>query len=142
MIPQVPGVVYVNEALQKLVFDELEQHCNAGGYGGFLPAVKQIGNVAALPGIVKYSIGPFIFPLRHTLPLTLLSGLPDTHSGYGFAIGNVAAFDMDNPESVVSPGGVGFDINCGVVSHPPSDSSLTFLRDFSEPISPRQMSVQ
>ena len=40
--------------------------------------------------------------------------LPDVHSGYGFAIGNVAAFDMDDPESVVSPGGVGFDINCGV----------------------------
>lgn len=33
---------------------------------------------------------------------------------YGFAIGNVAAFDMDNPDAVVSPGGVGFDINCGV----------------------------
>ena len=45
----------------------------------------------------------------------LSKGLPDTHSGYGFAIGNVAAFDMNNPESVVSPGGVGFDINCGVV---------------------------
>ena len=40
--------------------------------------------------------------------------LPDVHSGYGFAIGNVAAFDMTNPEAVVSPGGVGFDINCGV----------------------------
>merc|ERR1711972_1011799 len=38
----------------------------------------------------------------------------DVHSGYGFAIGNVAAFDMGNPEAVVSPGGVGFDINCGV----------------------------
>ncbi len=36
------------------------------------------------------------------------------HSGYGFAIGNMAAFDMGNPDSVVSPGGVGFDINCGV----------------------------
>ena len=48
-------------------------------------------------GIVKYSVG-----------------LPDCHSGYGFAIGNVAAFDMDDPEAVVSPGGVGFDINCGV----------------------------
>ena len=36
------------------------------------------------------------------------------HSGYGFAIGNVAAFDMGDPEAVVSPGGVGFDINCGV----------------------------
>ena len=40
------------------------------GVGGFLPAVKQIANVAALPGIVGYSIG-----------------LPDIHSGYGFAIG-------------------------------------------------------
>lgn len=40
--------------------------------------------------------------------------MPDVHSGYGFAIGNVAAFDMADPEAVVSPGGVGFDINCGV----------------------------
>ena len=53
-------------------------------------------------------------------PLTALCmvqrsiALPDMHSGYGFAIGNVAAFDMDDPEAVVSPGGVGFDINCGV----------------------------
>ena len=38
-------------------------------------------------------------------------GMPDIHSGYGFAIGNVAAFDMDDPQAVVSPGGVGFDIN-------------------------------
>ena len=59
--------------------------------------MKQIANVAALPGIVGKSIA-----------------LPDVHSGYGFAIGNVAAFDMDDPEAVVSPGGVGFDINCGV----------------------------
>lgn len=47
----------------------------------------QIANVAALPGIVGRSIG-----------------LPDVHSGYGFAIGNVAAFDMADPEAVVSPG--------------------------------------
>lgn len=53
--------------------------------------------MAALPGIVSRSIG-----------------LPDVHSGYGFAIGNVAAFDMTNKRSIVSPGGVGFDINCGV----------------------------
>ena len=59
--------------------------------------VKQIANVAALPGIVGKSVG-----------------LPDIHSGYGFAIGNMAAFDMSNPQAVVSPGGVGFDINCGV----------------------------
>lgn len=52
---------------------------------------------AALPGIVGKSVG-----------------LPDVHSGYGFAIGNMAAFDYDDPKSVVSPGGVGFDINCGV----------------------------
>lgn len=44
--------------------------------------------MAALPGIVGRSIG-----------------LPDVHSGYGFAIGNVAAFDMADPEAVVSPGG-------------------------------------
>jgi hypothetical protein len=92
------GTFYVNSALEQLVFDELECSCSkGGGFGGFLPAVKQIANVAALPGIVHKSIG-----------------LPDVHSGYGFAIGNVAAFDMDNPESIVSPGGVGFDINCGV----------------------------
>lgn len=41
-------------------------------------------------------------------------GMPDIHSGYGFAVGNVAAFDMADPKAVVSPGGVGFDINCGV----------------------------
>lgn len=58
-----------------------------GDVGGFLPAVKQLANVAALPGIVKASIA-----------------LPDVHSGYGFAIGNVAAFDMADPESIVSPG--------------------------------------
>lgn len=91
------GTFYVNSELEGLVFDELRCSCNSGSFGGFLPAVKQIANVAALPGIVNKSIG-----------------LPDLHSGYGFAIGNVAAFDMDNPESVVSPGGVGFDINCGV----------------------------
>ena len=65
--------------------------------GGFLPGVKQIANVAALPGIVGNSVG-----------------LPDIHSGYGFAIGNMAAFDCSDPKAVVSPGGVGFDINCGV----------------------------
>lgn len=80
------------------MFEELKFASESGGQGGgFLPAVKQIGNVAALPGIVKHSIG-----------------LPDIHSGYGFAIGNLAAFDMNDPTAIVSPGGVGFDINCGV----------------------------
>merc|ERR1719471_553711 len=94
----VPGRFYVNEPLERLVFDELRSFSRqSSNVGGFLPAIKQIGNVAALPGICKYSIG-----------------LPDVHSGYGFAIGNVAAFNMGDPTSVVSPGGVGFDINCGV----------------------------
>ena len=57
--------------------------------------MKQIANVAALPGIVGKSIG-----------------LPDIHSGYGFAIGNMAAFDMNNPLSIVSPGGKLFLITC------------------------------
>ena len=92
---KVPGYFYVNEVLEPMMFDELKQAGSSGGVGGFLPAVKQIANVASLPGIVGASIG-----------------LPDVHSGYGFAIGNVAAFDMDDPEAIVSPGGVGFDINC------------------------------
>ena len=71
----VPGKFFVNDHLEKLMFDELRDHCNrGGGFGGFLPAVKQIANVAGLPGIVKHSIA-----------------MPDVHAGYGFAIGNVAA---------------------------------------------------
>ncbi|CAD7703767.1 unnamed protein product [Ostreobium quekettii] len=93
----VEGTFYVNDSLKGLLFEELQQFCEKGEVGGFLPAVKQLANVSALPGIVKRSIA-----------------LPDVHAGYGFAIGNVAAFDMNNPEAVVSPGGVGFDINCGV----------------------------
>jgi tRNA-splicing ligase RtcB len=56
------------------------------------PALEQVANVAHLPGIVGPSIA-----------------MPDIHWGYGFSIGGVAAFSMD--EGVVSPGGVGFDIN-------------------------------
>jgi tRNA-splicing ligase RtcB (3'-phosphate/5'-hydroxy nucleic acid ligase) len=59
-------------------------------------AIQQVANVASLPGIVGRSIG-----------------MPDIHWGYGFAIGGVAAFDPDQG-GVVSPGGVGYDINCGV----------------------------
>ncbi|XP_002156922.1 RNA-splicing ligase RtcB homolog isoform X1 [Hydra vulgaris] len=93
----VEGIFYINQHLEKLMFDELRQFANFGGVGGFLPGMKQIANVAALPGIVHRSVG-----------------LPDIHSGYGFAIGNMAAFDVNDPLSIVSPGGVGFDINCGV----------------------------
>jgi len=57
--------------------------------------LEQSANVAHLPGIYKYSIT-----------------LPDGHEGYGFPIGGVAATDYE--EGVISPGGVGYDINCGV----------------------------
>lgn len=95
---RVTGTFYANKKLETLLFDELRAYSQRGNQGGgFLPAVKQLANVAALPGVVGESIA-----------------LPDVHSGYGFAIGNVAAFDTTDPTSVVSPGGVGFDINCGV----------------------------
>ena len=58
-------------------------------------ALEQVRNVATLPGIVGPSLA-----------------MPDIHWGYGFPIGGVAAFDADS--GVVSPGGVGYDINCGV----------------------------
>ncbi len=57
-------------------------------------SLQQVANVATLPGIVKASMA-----------------MPDIHEGYGFPIGGVAAFDETG---VISPGGVGYDINCGV----------------------------
>ena len=59
-------------------------------------ALQQVANVAHLPGIVKHSLA-----------------MPDLHWGYGFAIGGVAATDAD-ADGVVSPGGIGYDLNCGV----------------------------
>lgn len=59
------------------------------------PCLDQVRNVATLPGIVGRSLA-----------------MPDIHWGYGFPIGGVAAFDLD--QGVISPGGVGFDVNCGV----------------------------
>jgi tRNA-splicing ligase RtcB len=76
----VPGIVFVSEMLLKNV----DENC-----------LKQLANIASLPGIVKKAIA-----------------MSDVHLGYGFPIGGVAAFD---PKSgVISPGGVGYDINCGV----------------------------
>ncbi|MBI4894677.1 MAG: RtcB family protein [Candidatus Aenigmarchaeota archaeon] len=60
-----------------------------------LQVFDQITNVATLPGIINHSYC-----------------MPDGHSGYGFSIGGVAAFDKE--EGVISPGGIGFDINCGM----------------------------
>src|ERR671930_66756 len=58
-------------------------------------SVEQLQNVATLPGIVDAALA-----------------MPDIHQGYGFPVGGVAA--IETPDGVVSPGGVGYDINCGV----------------------------
>ncbi len=78
---QVEGVVYATDELLKTIRDD--------------ESLRQVVNVAQLPGIVKASIA-----------------MPDIHYGYGFPIGGVAAFPAE--DGIVSPGGVGYDINCGV----------------------------
>ena len=79
---QVPGRIYASEAMLPSIINEDE-------------SIKQVINVAHLPGIQKYSLG-----------------MPDIHWGYGFPIGGVAATSVE--DGVISPGGVGYDINCGV----------------------------
>ena len=75
---RVPGRIYASE---KLMADLKQDN-----------SLRQVMNVAHLPGIVGYSLA-----------------MPDIHWGYGFPIGGVAAVSID--EGVVSPGGVGYDIN-------------------------------
>ncbi len=79
---RVPGRIYNSQKM-------LEHQASEGD------ALRQVMNVAHLPGIEKYSLA-----------------MPDIHWGYGFPIGGVAATNLD--EGVISPGGVGYDINCGV----------------------------
>jgi tRNA-splicing ligase RtcB len=79
---RVPGRIYAGEDMIKSILAD--------------DSLKQVRNVAHLPGIVKYSIA-----------------MPDIHLGYGFPIGGVCATDPEN-DGVISPGGVGYDINCGV----------------------------
>ncbi|MBA3583342.1 MAG: RtcB family protein [Gemmatimonadetes bacterium] len=78
---RVPGRVYASEALMADIQGD--------------ESLKQVRNVATLPGIVGWSLA-----------------MPDIHWGYGFPIGGVAATDAG--EGAISPGGVGYDINCGV----------------------------
>ena len=78
---RVPGIVYSTAAMLKIPKQE--------------EPLKQVANVATLPGILKASMA-----------------MPDMHWGYGFPIGGVAAFDWQS--GIISPGGVGYDINCGV----------------------------
>jgi tRNA-splicing ligase RtcB (3'-phosphate/5'-hydroxy nucleic acid ligase) len=77
---KVPARVYVKGTVEALHADE---------------ALKQLVNVAHLPGILQYALA-----------------MPDIHWGYGFPIGGIAA--VDPQDGAVSPGGVGYDINCGV----------------------------
>ena len=78
-------------------------------------ALEQLANVATLPGIVRHSLA-----------------MPDIHWGYGFPIGGVAAFSVDS--GIISPGGVGFDINCGVrlLSTPLRAAELSNRRELVE----------
>jgi tRNA-splicing ligase RtcB len=78
-------------------------------------AIQQLANVATMPGIIKNSLA-----------------MPDIHWGYGFPIGGVAAFDLT--EGVISPGGVGFDINCGVrlITTPLAQKEVTGRHDVIE----------
>lgn len=78
---RVPGIIYATESM-------------LAGSSQNEP-LKQVANVATLPGILRASLA-----------------MPDMHWGYGFPIGGVAAFDWES--GVISPGGVGYDINCGV----------------------------
>ncbi len=78
---QVPARIYTSEEMLEDIFKD--------------KSLGQLINVAALPGVINYSLA-----------------MPDAHEGYGFPIGGVAAMDMHS--GVISPGGVGYDINCGM----------------------------
>lgn len=81
-----------------------------------MKSIEQVANVATLPGIVGASLA-----------------MPDIHMGYGFSIGGVAAFDLK--EGIISPGGVGYDINCGVRllrSSLKHDEALPRIKDLVE----------
>src|SRR2546423_12756991 len=75
-------------------------------------SLEQLQNVATLPGIVGAALA-----------------MPDIHQGYGFPVGGVAATEL--PDGVVSPGGVGYDINCGVrlLAAPFTDDELGTRRE-------------
>ncbi|HQG31559.1 MAG TPA: RtcB family protein [Deltaproteobacteria bacterium] len=75
------ALLYANAGIEKTIEGE--------------EVIRQVANVACLPGIVGPSMA-----------------MPDIHWGYGFPIGGVAAFSLE--EGIISPGGVGYDINCGI----------------------------
>jgi tRNA-splicing ligase RtcB len=78
-------------------------------------SLEQLVNTATLPGAVKYALA-----------------MPDIHQGYGFPIGGVVATRL--PDGVISPGGVGYDINCGVrllATHLEHEEAIPYLNDLA-----------
>jgi len=78
-------------------------------------SLEQLVNTATLPGAVKYALA-----------------MPDIHQGYGFPIGGVVATQL--PDGVISPGGVGYDINCGVrllATHLEREAVMPYLDDLT-----------
>ena len=92
---KVPGRFFATPEIFELAINEIKQWQERTMTA--LPSIIQVAYVATLDGVSNYSLA-----------------MPDMHSGYGFSIGGVAAFDLTKDESIVSPGGVGYDINCGV----------------------------
>ena len=88
---RVPGIIYGNKQIIDHLIDDVKK-------GKEWNALVQVENVACLPGIQQASIA-----------------LSDVHPGYGFPIGGVAAFDPEEG-GIICMGGIGFDINCGVVT--------------------------
>jgi tRNA-splicing ligase RtcB (3'-phosphate/5'-hydroxy nucleic acid ligase) len=103
-VPKVPALVEVDEFTYEIRPEEVPGMRVPGrlfsntalleGVAGD-PSLLQLANVATLPGIERNALA-----------------MPDIHFGYGFPVGGVAAFDL--AEGIVSPGGIGYDINCGV----------------------------
>ena len=78
-------------------------------------SLEQLVNTACLPGAVRYAMA-----------------MPDIHQGYGFPIGGVVATEL--PDGVISPGGVGYDINCGVrllATHLDHEQAAPYLEDLA-----------
>ncbi len=102
-----------NDAMQAPVRIFADEEVFSQAFGD--RSVEQLINVSMLPGIVNYAMA-----------------MPDMHQGYGFPIGGVAAFDYD--DGLVSPGGVGYDINCGVrllTSGMPLGSIKSYIDDLA-----------
>jgi tRNA-splicing ligase RtcB len=88
---EIPASARADMRVPARVFADRELLASIEGDG----SLEQIQNVATLPGVVEAALA-----------------MPDVHQGYGFPVGGVAATEL--PDGVVSPGGVGYDINCGV----------------------------